>query len=225
MATALDLRWIGPALDGNRFVVVAPHPDDEVLMAGGAMRWAQNLGRAVLILAVSDGEASHRRSARVDPEQLRTRRATERAEALCRLGLTDVEVQCLRVPDGDCASSVEDIATVLRGQLRPSDAVVGPAAEDRHPDHVAVARAMRMASGGRRWWEAPTWALVHGTDPPPTCQLDLGRETWRAKIHAMAAFESQLVALGPDECDGPVVHAHELRAMLRPVETFAAKTA
>ena len=59
--------WRGAALDGERVVVVAPHPDDEVLAAGGLMRWMACRGREVLVVGVTDGEASHARSARVTP--------------------------------------------------------------------------------------------------------------------------------------------------------------
>ena len=44
--------------------------------------------------------------------------------------------------------------------------------------------------------------------------------SWLAKQHAVAAYRSQLEALGPDPEDGPVVHPHELDVMLTPHEQF-----
>jgi LmbE family N-acetylglucosaminyl deacetylase len=204
----------------SRLVVVAPHPDDEVLTTGGLMvRFAGD----VVVVAVTDGEASHANSSRVTPDELRTRRAAERTEALRRLGVT-AEVIRLRAPDQGCRDGRDEIAASLAGLVRRGDIVVGPSPADRHPDHVAVAVAVRIAAAGAvgTVWEAPTWALVHGTQPPASCTLALDGAEWAAKRHAMDAYVSQLVALGPDPADGPVVHPGELATMLRPSEEFLA---
>ena len=205
----------------SRLVVVAPHPDDEVLTAGGLMR--QRFAGDVIVVAVTDGEASHAQSTRISPEDLRTRRDAERAEALRRLGVT-ARVIRLGAPDQGCRGASDDIAASLAGLLRHGDTVIGPSRADRHPDHVAVADALRRAAAGvvGTVWEAPTWALVHGERPPPSCTLELDAAGWRAKRHAMDAYVSQLTPLGPDPVDGPVVHPGELATMLRPCEEFLA---
>lgn len=214
--------WSGAPLRGQRLVVVAPHPDDEVLCAGGLMRWTAQRGRSVCIIAVTDGEASHARSSRIAPDGLRRRRAGERAEALARLGVPQAAVVRLGMPDQGCRDRHDDMVEALTRHLRPGDVVVGPSRGDRHPDHVAVAEAVARAAPGvvGRWWEAPTWALVHGTAGQAGRTLALAGPAWEAKCHAMAAYRSQLEPLGPDAADGPVVHPHELAMMLRPTETF-----
>jgi LmbE family N-acetylglucosaminyl deacetylase len=214
--------WRGAALDGERVVVVAPHPDDEVLAAGGLMRWMACRGREVVVVGVTDGEASHARSGRVTPDQLRARRAIERTDALGALGLGPCTVVRIGAPDSGCADHVGEIADAVQDVLRDGDLVVGPSAADRHPDHVAVAAAVAraVAALGTVGWEAPTWALVHGTAPAPQRALDLDDVAWAAKRRAIGAFRSQLEALGPHPDDGPVVHPHELVAMLRRTEVF-----
>ena len=215
--------WSGPPLVGERLVVVAPHPDDEILCAGGMMRWTARSGRDVVVVAVSDGEGSHTRSAVVTPDELRARRADERTEALARMGVPATTVVRLGFPDGGCAEHVDDIADAIAALLRTGDLVVGPSSADGHPDHVAVAVATSIAAPPvvDDWWEAPTWALVHGTAAAPVSTLALDEMAWAAKQHAMAAYRSQLVPLGPVPDDGPVVHPHELELMLRPTEQFA----
>ncbi len=205
----------------NRLVVVAPHPDDEVLTAGGLMRQCC-LGE-ILIVAVTDGEASHARSRCVTPDELRVRRAEERTEALHRLDVA-AEIVRLGAPDQGCAGATAEVAASLAGILRRGDTVVGPSRHDRHPDHVAVADALLEAAPGvvGVLWEAPTWALVHHTWPRASFALELDPGAWAAKRHAMAAYVSQLTPLGPDPADGPVVHAGELATMLRPCEEFLA---
>ena len=216
-------RWVGPQLDGDRLVVIAPHPDDEVLQAGGLIRWWAGTGRPVTVVAVTDGEASHAQSLRIDAPTLRARRAAEREAALAELAPQPVTVVRLGQPDQGCSARRREITRALRQVLTTTDVVVGPAIEDRHPDHVAVARALRAAGAGivAAVWESPTWALVHGTAPPPSTVLTLGRQTWLAKQRAVQQYGSQLAALGPAHVDGPVVHPHELAAMVRPSEQFA----
>jgi len=205
----------------SRLVVVAPHPDDEVLTAGGLMRHCPRCD--VVIVAVTDGEASHARSTCITPDELRVRRAAERTEALRRLGIT-AEIVRLGAPDQGCRGQGAELAASLAGILRRGDTVVGPSRDDRHPDHVAVAEALIGAAAGAvsTVWEAPRWALVHGTRPPASFTLGLDAAAWTAKREAMAAYASQLVPLGPDPADGPVVHPDELATMLRPCEEFLA---
>ncbi len=137
------------------------------------------------------------------PEALRARRALERCEALARLGVPEVALHRLGIPDQGCADRVGAIAVAIRDIIEPGDVVVTPSRHDRHPDHVAVARATRCAgaSTGMAVWEAPTWALVHGTAAAPTATLQLDDVTWLAKQHAVAAYRSQLDALGPEPDD------------------------
>lgn len=218
------MRWSGAPLVGARLVVVAPHPDDEVLAAGGLMRWTARCHREVVIVAVTDGEASYLAADDRTTIDLRERRARERAEALCRLGVPEVTLHRLRWPDRHCADAVDDIAADLLAVVRSGDLVVGPSTQDRHPDHVAVAAATRAAAVDvvDTVWEAPTWALVHGTAESPTAALELDDDAWLAKQHAVAAFRSQLEPFGIDRTDGPVVHPHELATMLTRCEGFLA---
>lgn len=214
--------WTGQPPSGRRLLVVAPHPDDETLAAGGLLRWWTARRRPALIVAVTDGEASHARSAAISADELRRRRREERAAALRLLCDHEQAVVRLRYRDQGCDRAGAELRADLHDLLTADDVVVGPAIEDRHPDHVAVAVALRdvSTSVGATLWEAPTWALVHGDAPAPDAVLTLDADTWARKQRAVAAFQTQLVALGPDQRDGPVVHPHELDLMLRPREQF-----
>ena len=71
----------------RRAVVLAPHPDDEVLGVGGLLALPARAGSRVLIVAVTDGEASHPGSDALPPGLLARTRATETLAALAALGL------------------------------------------------------------------------------------------------------------------------------------------
>jgi LmbE family N-acetylglucosaminyl deacetylase len=202
----------------DRVVVLAPHPDDEVLACGALMTWLHDLGHHLSIVAVTDGEGSHARSRRVDPDALRARRADERAAALSRLGL-DVGVERLGLPDGAVRTHEARLQRALEDRLDPRTTVVAPWRRDGHPDHEATGRAALVAARrtGAHLWEVPIWAKVAGPPPlsvRPGSRLLLSDEQQRRKRESVACFRSQLHAQGPDAVDGPVVHPHEVAAML-----------
>ena len=137
------MNWTGPPLLDARLVVVAPHPDDEILAAGGLMRWTAHHQREVVVVAVTDGEASHASSDRVGAAELREWRARERTEALARLGVPEVTLHRLGAPDQGCADHVHEIAAAIDGILERDDVVVGavaarpaPRPRRRRPRHA-----------------------------------------------------------------------------------------
>ena len=82
-------------------VVIAPHPDDEVLGVGGLLALLARKGTAIHIIAVTDGEASHPSSPTVSQRDLAARRVAESEKALALLGLQAASVERLGLPDGD----------------------------------------------------------------------------------------------------------------------------
>lgn len=90
----------------GRIVVVAPHPDDEVLGIGGSLALWVAQGSEVLVVAVTDGEGSHPGSPTLTPQDLAVRRDAERRRALAALGLgARAEVVRLGLPDGAVAGT------------------------------------------------------------------------------------------------------------------------
>lgn len=224
----------------DALVVVAPHPDDEVLGAAMTMRWAHENGCRVSVIACTDGEASHGRSTAVTSRELRRRRAGERAEALGVLGL-DPAVRRLGFPDGGVADHVADLAEELAVRCGPGTAILVPWANDGHPDHEAVAEAGALAAERTQacLWQAPIWGKVRcpqrfdprrfdpgGLDPggessgTRTSHLYLTDHARSIKATAASAFVTQIAPVGDGAFDGPVVDADELAAMLDGAETI-----
>jgi LmbE family N-acetylglucosaminyl deacetylase len=147
--------------DTARLVVLAPHPDDEVLACGALLALHAARGGESLIVAVTDGEASHREvQARwVDETTLAQTRRAERAQGLQQLDLSAEHITCLHLPDGDVARFERELARRVTALLRPADVIVSPWRLDGHPDHDACGRAAARVSAhtGRPLWEAPVW--------------------------------------------------------------------
>ena len=197
-------------LTTSRVVLVAPHPDDELLGAGGLLSSLAARGCTIEIVAVTDGEASHPDRA----EQLCSARADERTDALARIGLSGAQVHRLGLPDGGL--EVETVREALRPLLRPTDLVLAPWELDGHPDHDACGAAV-IGLPGRRWsylvW-AWHWAGVADIPWRRAWRVPLPPETAAAKRDAAAAFRTQLE--GPD----PILPTHVLERLLRQDEVL-----
>jgi LmbE family N-acetylglucosaminyl deacetylase/GT2 family glycosyltransferase len=125
----------------RRVLVVAPHPDDEVLGCGGMLAWHARARVPVRVVIVSDGRAG-------DPgarEQDIARKRIEESRAAGReLGVDDYRF--LGFADGRVGDAPE-LAARLAAEIEEfdPDLVYGPSALELHPDHRATARGLVAA--------------------------------------------------------------------------------
>jgi LmbE family N-acetylglucosaminyl deacetylase len=222
-----DLRPLGD-LRARRLVVVTPHPDDEILGAGGLIQKALAEGVLVEVIAVTDGEASHPHSRVAATLDLPAVRARETEMALRRLGWDRPAVTRLGLPDGHVAETRRDLDAALSDILLPDDLCVAPWRHDGHPDHdacgdsaVSAARSVGARSLSFLVWTWH-WADPFGSDVPwHRCrQLEMSRRAQARKRWSTLAFESQISALGPDDADAPILPEPLLRRFWRPFEVF-----
>jgi LmbE family N-acetylglucosaminyl deacetylase len=212
----------------RRLVVVTPHPDDEVLGAGGLIQKALAEGVLVEVIAVTDGEASHPLSRAATALELPAVRARETEVALRRLGWDKPVITRLQLPDGHVAERRRELDRALSDILLPNDLCVAPWRLDGHPDHNACGESALQAAvsvGAKAlsfliWtWH---WADPYGFDVPwDNCrQLHMSRRAQARKRWSTLAFESQISALGPLEADAPILPTPLLRRFWRPFEVF-----
>ena len=191
-------------------VVVAAHPDDEVLGVGGTISILAAAGARVRLVAVTDGEGSHPRA---DPALVARTRIAETDAALSLLGASGIEVIRLGFPDTGLAAREEELAAALGEQCAGFGVCLAPWEADAHADHEAAGRAAWRAGrlAGARVLTYPIW-MWHWAAPGDrrvpwhrACQVRLPAEVAARKRAAIDAFASQLTDRGPDT--GPVLPA------------------
>jgi LmbE family N-acetylglucosaminyl deacetylase len=206
---------------GRRLVVVAPHPDDEVLACGGLLAGLDSHGEGLLI-SVTDGEGSHPDSPRWTLERLRQARLEESRTALASLGLVMPPWQWRRLHLPDSNVDAASLAMALAEWIRPGDRLISTWRHDGHCDHEAtgLACAQVAAHCGARHIEAPIWAWHWALPGDPRLpwarahRLDLDEATMQRKHRAIQAHASQL------EGPRPILDARLLDTLLQPFEVY-----
>ncbi len=183
-------------MDSIDYLVIAPHPDDAELGAGGTALLLLAQGHSVGVLDLTDGEPTPFGSPEI------RRRETDAATAVLGLSWRGN----LGLPNRRLEASLEArarLAGVLR-QLRPRT-LFAPYWEDTHPDHVAASSLVDAA----RFWAKLTKTDLPGEPhfpqrilyyfsvhlrihPRPSFVVDVS-DHLEGKMRAVACYHSQFV--------------------------------
>ena len=220
-----DRDWRS-ALSGEAFwspkpgplLVVSPHPDDEVLGAGGLIRMWSERGHRVTVVSVTDGEAAY-----PDWQGLNRVRRAELDRALATLSSRPLRAVRFAIPDGSVRTKMAELIGALRKLCESGPTLVAPFEADGHPDHEAVASACLTVAAelGLPIARYPIWAWHHA-QPAAFAGARWGRfaldaQTQAVKYAAMNCFASQL---NPGDSREPIVPAHVLAYFRRDYEAF-----
>lgn len=178
-------------LRGERLLVLAPHPDDEVIGCGGLLAQHLRETRAVRVVVATDGAEAD--AATPDRQSYRDLREQESRHGLERLGGVS-DLHFLRHPDRQLG---DDVRAALASHLREfkPDLILVPSPIEIHPDHLALSRAFcdlvqrddalfgELAVARVAFYEV-------GIPIRPNAIVDI-TDTADAKYEAIAAHESQ----------------------------------
>ncbi len=207
--------WDPPKLP---MLIVAPHPDDETLGAGGLIAAQSSRGINILVAAVTDGERAY-----PDAPGLAQLRQTEQTEALARLGVSSDRIVRFGLPDSDVASREDQLVERLAPLVSENTHVIAPWSGDFHPDHQACGRSSEQVARKAGalltsyffWtWHFGKLADLHGLS---LRRFALTPTLLRAKTDALQCHQSQLMREGEE----PVLTELLLRPAKRPFELFA----
>ena len=201
--------------DFGRTLVIAPHPDDEILGCGGTMKRLSQAGQEVIVTVVTTGQPP----AYAESEIARVRSEAEQAHALlgvretCWLGLPAARLS--ETPHSELNAALHKVMQ----KVDPATLLI-PFAGDIHRDHqltflsALVAARPHQEKFPRRILAYETLSETNWNAPYlspgflPNVFIDIS-ETLEAKLEAMALFGSQLRAF-PHERS-----AEALRALAR----------
>lgn len=211
-------------------VVLAAHPDDEVIACGAMLAWHRHQGHAVTVMHATDGAAG-------DPDgrfgDIAALRRAEGEEALRRLGVTDL--RRLGLPDGQLPERREELQQALGAllaELQPRTLYSFFFAES-HRDHRAVAAAL-VACADRL--QPDCRVLLFGVNQPvPGAVMFDTSDLEPQKQHALAAYASQIAYndfvakirardhAATVNIEDPRVRSAEVFADLRPAQLASAR--
>ena len=187
----------------ERVLILAPHPDDDVIAAGGLIQHVLSTGGEVHIVFVTDGERNpwpqrwtHKKWS-ITAEDRAAWGAMRRDEADCsltRLGVPTSASTFLGFPDSGLKQGDVRLIQAIRDAIvafGPSQ-IVSPSTFDLHLDHRTIASAAHIASAG----EIPiNTYVVHGSPNERrfATRIELTEIEQKCKRAAIECHRSQLL--------------------------------
>ena len=232
MMRALPIADVGSILGHKPALILAPHPDDEILGCGGLMMQSLAAGLNSYVMIVTDGSASHPNSRKFPPSVMSELRAAEACEAAARIGLPPGHLHFLTCRDTAAPHdgpefdlSVTKIAEVAVAS--GCGVICAPWRFDPHCDHLAVHKmaAETARCTGLRHLSYPVWGwtLPGDQDLGP---LNISGSRLRIdhllgqKRHALQAHATQLAGIVDDDPTGFQLTPPMLDQILLPFEVF-----
>ena len=187
-ARGIDTPVTLPRPPGHRVVVLAPHPDDELLGCGGTLQKHRAAGEQVDVVLVTSGERTASFAGTSVPDRRAQREAEARAAAGA-VGLAVSSLHFLRLSEGGIDSSG---AAALGAVLRPlaPDLMYAPNPFEGHRDHVATTRLLGECLAELESVERvalyEVWTTVQ-----PNCVVDVTDEI-EAKLAGLKLYASAM---------------------------------
>ncbi len=131
----------------GRLLLAVPHMDDEVLACGGTL--AGFSGKADLkVVFATNGQRSPLPPGAPPDEELGPIRKREAVRALGILGIDEGTIHFLDLPDGELARHADRLENIFKSLLQEHSPgkILLPFRFDRHPDHLALHRAVERAA-------------------------------------------------------------------------------
>lgn len=190
-------------LPEGRVLIVAPHPDDEVIGCGGLTSRLVAEGRTPHIVILTGGEGSHRGCCSTPASEIVKARRGLTCKSLSILGVPQEFVHELDFMDGSVSSNdgrqIERLKTIV-ADVRP-DVVFVPHWGEGWNDHIVVKDIIRpMLPSTSELWEYCVWMWYYniwrGLDWNNAAVLRMTRDEHNLKLQAMQAYIAPVAPCG-----------------------------
>ncbi|MBI3853886.1 MAG: PIG-L family deacetylase [Verrucomicrobia bacterium] len=170
-------------------LIIAPHPDDEVIGCGGAVCLHVRQGNRVSAVFLTSGELGLKRLPREEAWRIREAEARKAAKML---GLE--ELFFLRQPDWMLGEHLVKVAAALRLVLEQEKPklIYLPHPQDGHPDHQAALPVLKVALKRCRISKPELRAYEVWTPLAEFDQVEDITAVMPRKLRALRAHRSQL---------------------------------
>jgi len=200
---------VTPEFGRQRLLVLAPHPDDEVLGCGGLIKLVKDAGGHVYVLFMTVGDTREYSEAEQSTSGERMREIERVAKFLryddyaIAFPDGDFHLRLDAMPQKDVISKIESGTSVSLDRIRPT-IVATPRLSDYHQDHRATSRALFAAARPAPDGVKPLQNIIVGYEPASTADwwdetaakvnyfVRLSEAELDAKLEALRLYSSQL---------------------------------
>ena len=205
---------------GN-ILVISPHPDDDVMGAGGTMALAAEEGRGVFSVYITDGCGSPRKEPGISNDEMAARREKEALHSLKGIGAAGgffLGRKSREAMGAEGRTIKEELEEIIR-MLKPSEVYL-PAPYERHKTHQVCTRITIDALRAAVHW--PSMALGYSLwgsfwGGKERISRDIG-SVIRKKVDAVIAHASQIEyknyhqgILGKNNYEAVFMESHEIQ--------------
>ena len=183
-------------------VIIAPHPDDEVIGCAGLIQALVERGTPPHVIILTGGEASHRGCCDTSDMTIIAARHQLTLDAAATLGLPESHIHCIHYPDGGVNFEHPETERLraLLSELAPQSVFV-PHRGEGWNDHLQAAEITKHLLKGQKvsiyeycvWmWYYNVWHL----DFKHAHVLRMSRAQHQRKLRAMGQYVTPLAPCG-----------------------------
>ena len=185
-----------------RTLMLAPHPDDEIIGCGGLIARLVELGHTPTVIILSGGGKSHEGCCTIDERALVSERRRLTLQAADIVGLPHEHIYFLDFKDGSI--SEDDMANMEKlrktiDKVNPQMILV-PHSGEGWSDHLATRRiGLSLADAESEIWEYCVWMWYYNVwklDRHAARILRMSKSEHRKKLAAMDAYTKALAPCG-----------------------------
>ncbi len=186
----------------DKTIIIAPHPDDEVIGCAGLIQALVEWGTPPHVIILTGGEGSHRGCCDTSAEEIIAARHQLTLKAAVTLGLPESHIHCLHYPDGGVALEHPETESLqmLLSELAPLSVFV-PHCGEGWSDHLQAAEITKHLMTGKDvsiyeycvWmWYYNVWRL----DYRNARVLRMSRVHHQRKLQAVDGYVTPLAPCG-----------------------------
>ena len=188
-------------LPDRHILIVAPHPDDEIIGCGGLIAHLVKENKAPHVVIMTGGEGSHHGCCDTSSGDIvaARRRLTRNAAAI--VGLPIENIHELNYPDGGISmnNTETDRLKALIDELQP-DTILVPHWGEGWSDHIQTEIVKQIAPHSAKLWMYCVWVWYYNVwrdlDWKNAAQLCMTPAEHRIKLDAMDAYIRPLAPCG-----------------------------